>query len=40
MYNTVRLVRFLKISEFSHFMKIHQVGAELFNADRRTDGYT
>jgi hypothetical protein len=30
--------RFSENSQISNFMKIHPVGAELFHADRRTDG--
>ena len=30
---------FRKNTQISNFMKIHSVGAELFHADRRTDGY-
>jgi hypothetical protein len=29
----------LKTSQISSFVKIHPVGADLFHADRRTDGY-
>ena len=37
---TCIFARFPKITQMSNFMKIRQVGAELFHADRKVDSQT